>query len=88
MNKQDVFIKDEFIGKAVTIKACSDPAWIGVTGLILDETKHTFLLNVGNQQKRIAKESAIFEFIQEKERIVVDGARISYRPEDRIKKAR
>lgn len=88
MNTDREFMKNEFIGSTVTVKACSDPVWVGTQGVILDETKHTFLLEIGNQQKRIAKEIAIFEFIRDKEKIIVDGTRLCYRPEDRIKKAR
>ena len=81
-------VKDELMGRTVTIKQCNDPNWINVSGKIIDETKNTFLLEIGNQQKIIAKNIAIFEFEYDKEKVLIEGSRLLYRSEDRIKKAR
>ena len=81
-------IKDELIGRYVTIKKCTDPNWINISGTVIDETKNTFLLDIGDKQKRIAKKTAVFEFTYEGKKIIIDGTRLTYRPEDRIKKAR
>jgi RNase P/RNase MRP subunit p29 len=80
------FAKDEFIGLQVKIKECKDPSWVGKTGLILDETKNTFLIEINDQHKMIAKKIAAFDF--EGNKIAIDGSKIAYRPEDRIKKIR
>ena len=80
--------KDELIGLQVKIMDCSDPTWKGKTGLIIDETKNTFLIETKDQQKMIAKKTAIFEFNVDGEKIIIDGSKIMYRPEDRIKKVR
>ena len=82
------FAKDEFIGLQVKIKECNDPSWIGKTGLILDETKNTFLIEINSQKKKIAKKIATFEFDFKGNKIAIDGLKIAYRPEDRIKKVR
>ena len=82
------FAKDEFIGLQVKIKECKDSSWIGKTGLILDETKNTFLIKIKDKQKTIAKNIATFEFNIEGNKIAIDGSKIAYRPEDRIKKVR
>lgn len=87
MNEQTI-VKEEFIGSTVTIPQCTDPTWVGALGVILDETKHTFLIEIENKQKRLAKHIAFFEFNQNGKKIQVDGARLGFRPEDRIKKAR
>ena len=87
MNGREL-IKDEFIGLQVKIIKCTDPKWIGKSGLIIDETKNTFTIKVDNQQKLIAKKIATFEFDVEGKRIEIEGSKIAYRPEDRIKKAR
>ncbi|UCF12854.1 MAG: ribonuclease P protein subunit [Thermoplasmatales archaeon] len=81
-------IKDELVGRNVIIKKCTDPNWINVSGKIIDETRNTFLIEIGNQKKRIAKNIAIFEFEYDRRKTVVEGSRLLYRPEDRIKKAR
>jgi ribonuclease P protein subunit POP4 len=87
MDRQ-ILVKKELIGRTVTITHCTDPAWINKTGTIIDETKNTFLIRVKGQPKRIAKDIARFEFRVDGKKIVIDGTRLTYRPEDRIKKAR
>ena len=84
----DRIIKDELMGRNVTIKECTDPNWINKSGKIIDETKNTFLIEIENQHKRIAKNTAIFEFEYDMKKTIVEGSRLIYRPEDRIKKAR
>ena len=87
MNKNNI-VKDELIGRQVIIKECTDPSWINMSGTVIDETKNTFLIETENQQKRIAKITATFEFEYNGKKIIVEGSRLMYRPEDRIKKAR
>lgn len=85
---EKTFAKEEFIGLRVTIKDCTDPTWKDTSGRIVDETKHTFLIEVDNKHRRIAKHIAIFEFEYEKKKIRLQGSKLTYRPEDRIKKVR
>ena len=80
--------KEELIGLQVTIKKCTDSSWINKSGLILDETKHTFLIEIDDQLKRIAKKTAIFEFDWNGKRIELNGSKLAYKPEDRTKKIR
>jgi len=80
--------REELIGLKVKIKECKDMSWIGKSGLIVDETKNTFQIEVENQKKIIAKNIATFEFEIEGKKILLDGSKITYRPEDRIKKVR
>jgi len=81
-------VRDELIGHKVTIKDCSDPKWKDVTGTIIDETKNMFLIEVDEKQKKIAKKIAKFQFQVDGKKIVIDGSKILYRPENRIKKIR
>jgi len=80
--------KDELIGLNVTIKECKDPNWTGKSGRIVDETKNTFLIEIEDKKRTIAKKTATFEFDYGGRKITLDGSKIAYRPEDRIKKAR
>ena len=88
MDKRRRLIRDELIGLPVTICRCTDPTWLNKSGVIVDETKNTFLIEVNGTIKRIAKNIATFEFQVNEEKIRIDGKDIMYRPEDRIKKAR
>ena len=78
--------RDELIGLHVKIKNCTDPNWNEKQGLIIDETKNTFLIEIEKKQKRIAKKTASFEFEKNGKKITIKGLKINYRPEDRIKK--
>jgi len=80
--------KEELIGLSVTVNQCKDPNWINKRGIIIDETKNTFLIRLNNKSKRIAKSIAKFEFEQNGMKIRLNGSKIVYKPEDRIKKAR
>jgi len=80
--------REELIGRCVKIVECSDPAWQDKTGIIIDETKNTFLIEMNQTQKRIAKKIATFEFEYDDKKITINGSKITYRPEDRIKKVR
>ncbi|MEM0466394.1 MAG: ribonuclease P protein subunit [Candidatus Thermoplasmatota archaeon] len=81
-------VHDELIGRRINIVACTDPTWIQKSGVVIDETKHTFIIEIKGKRKRIAKETATFEFDYHGKKIIVEGKRLMYRPEDRIKKAR
>ena len=80
--------KDEFIGKHVTITDCRDPTFHQVAGIIIDETKHTFLIKTSQKVKRIAKQIATFTLHQQGKEMHLKGSTICFRPEDRIKKTR
>ena len=79
---------DELIGRTVTILECTDPTWVHQTGLIIDETQQTFLIEIDKKQKRIAKQTATFAFEYHGKKTIVKGSRLIYRPEERIKKTR
>ncbi len=84
----DSIASDELIGRMVTIIECTDPTWVNQKGLIIDETQHTFLIEMEKKQKRIAKQTATFAFDYHGKQTIVKGSRLVYRPEDRIKKTR
>jgi ribonuclease P protein subunit POP4 len=87
MNEENI-VKEEFIGKHVRIKESTDPNWLNKSGLIIDETKNTFLIEIKNKKKRITKKTATFEFEYMGKKIKIKGSRLNFRPEDRIKKSR
>lgn len=80
--------RDELIGLHVKIKDCKDPSLIKKSGLIIFETKNTLHIEIKNKKKIIAKKTAKFEFEYGGNKITLDGSKIAYRPEDRIKKIR
>jgi len=85
---EETLVREELIGRHVTIKECTDPNWVNKSGIIIDETKNTFLIEIDNKQKRISKDIAVFEFKDDEKKTTIKGSRLTYRPENRIKKAR
>ena len=55
-------------------------------GIIVDETKHTFVLETSGGMRRIFKHIALFEFLQKGMQFRVQGKLLVGRPEDRIKR--
>ena len=54
----------------------------------MDETRNTFRIEENGKEKVIAKDIAVFEFKVGDRVYEIEGSRLRYRPEDRIKKAR
>ncbi|HEC94784.1 MAG TPA: ribonuclease P protein subunit [Thermoplasmatales archaeon] len=88
MDEETLLIKGELIGQKVTVVASTDPQWVNKSGVIVDETKNTFTLEIKGEEKVIAKEIATFAFVKDGKKYEIEGSRLRYRPEDRIKKAR
>ena len=74
----------EFIGEKVQISYHSDPSLCGVSGMIVDETRETMVIETEGVRKIISKRPARFMF----EDGEVLGSKIAYRPQDRIKKVK
>jgi ribonuclease P protein subunit POP4 len=81
-----VLVKHEFIGLEVAVVAASDPTQIGVRGRVVDETRNTITIDVNGVEKVVQKRGAVFRFEVDGE-VDIDGERILFRPEDRIKRA-
>jgi ribonuclease P protein subunit POP4 len=84
----DTVLADEWIGRTVTIIACTDPSWVGRTGTIIDETKNTFLIECGDGRRRIAKHTATFQITIHNQPRNINGTLLRHRPEERIKRLR
>lgn len=68
----------EFIGQNVKLKSHK--------GIIVDETKNTFIILEKNNEKIILKKDNMFEFNIKNEKIKINGSVITQRPFDRLKK--
>ncbi|MBU1197487.1 ribonuclease P protein subunit [Candidatus Micrarchaeota archaeon] len=77
------FLLSEFIGEMVRVQTSSCRDLQGVEGLILDETKYTFLLHTSKKRKRVPKAGNTFYFPERK--VEAKGSLLLYRPEDRTK---
>jgi ribonuclease P protein subunit POP4 len=79
-------LQHEFIGLRCDVIKSKNKSQIGATGLIVDETMKTIVIDNGMAMKRIQKSGTIFRISLDDKQIEVDGNFILSRPEDRIKR--
>jgi len=85
--KAATLVKGELIGLDVKVVKSTNPANVGMSGRVIDETQNTIVLRQDERDKIIIKETAVFRFTLPNGSIVeVEGASILGRPEDRVKK--
>lgn len=80
-------IRTEFIGLDAKIAKSTNPSLIKLKGRVLDETRNTFVLLHGGEEKTVVKNTSVFHFTLHDGTIVeIDGKLLVGRPEDRVKK--
>ena len=79
-----VFLRHEFIGRRLRVIESAHPPYRTMEGNVVDETQHTFMVRTQAGIRMIPKAGNTF-LIDGKR---IDGRRIMFRPEDRIKKIR
>jgi len=85
INRKNI-LGHELNGLKIRIVNSSDPKKIGLKGIIMKETKNTFVIESEGIEKIIPKKEVLIEFEIEGEKIAVKGNELTSRPEDRIKK--
>ena len=60
----------------------TDPTLIGISGVVMDETKRTIIIQTSNNEITMAKNTIRFT-IEEEE---INGSKVGQRPEERIGK--
>jgi ribonuclease P protein subunit POP4 len=80
-------VRYEFIGTQAKVAQSSHRDYVGVSGLVVGETRNTFALKSDGKTKSVIKESAVFDFRFDDGTVVeIDGKLLVGRPEDRLKK--
>ena len=79
--------KHELVGMTATVKSANDKSHVHMKGRIVDETKNTFTLEVGGTEKMLPKKGTVLTIDLKDSSVNVDYGKLTYRPEDRIKKA-
>ncbi len=87
MSAPATIVRGELIGlKAKVIKSCN-PSYVGITGIVMDETRNTVVLKHGDEEKVIAKGATTLQFtLPDGSLVEIEGHAILGRPEDRVKK--
>lgn len=73
----------EYIGKQLEVIDSNQEMMEGITGMIVDETMNTFELEDG---KILPKRENTFKVKNNEREMILNGVKLTYRPEDRIKK--
>ena len=71
-----------WIGRSMTITSSTDSTLTGRKGVVLDETRNTVVLLEGEQHVVLNKASITFTV--DDSDVVIQGAMVGQRPEDRI----
>ena len=71
-----------WLGRCISVVSSNDPTLVGNSGLIIDETMRTIMIQQGGQQLTMAKN--VIRFTIDEGEDVIDGSLVKQRPEDRI----
>ena len=72
-----------WLSRNLEVTNSSDPTLVGISGMVMDETRRTILVNTGNREVTLAKDTIRFTIDDEE----IDGTLVGQRPEQRIGKA-
>jgi RNase P/RNase MRP subunit p29 len=70
-----------WIGTTLNVVGSNDPTLVGRSGIVLDETKNTLVLLDGGARVTLGK--AAIKFTIDDSNVVIQGAFVGQRPEDR-----
>ncbi|MBX7076296.1 MAG: ribonuclease P protein subunit [Methanobacteriaceae archaeon] len=87
INSNNIFYH-ELIGLELEVIDSSNKSLIGISGIVIDETKKTLKIEtINNKEKLIQKDVSIFHFtLPDGLKVEINGKILLNRPEDRIKK--
>ncbi len=74
----------ELIGLQTEILESSNPQIVGLSGMIVDETKHMFLLRTKNGLKLLPKNHNKWGFILQGQKISLSGSQLEKRSFERL----
>ena len=76
----------EWIGLKVKITKTTDPTLQGLGGIVRDETMNTLTIETNGKLRQVQKQKTTLRAELPTENVEVDGSRLRFRPEDRVKK--
>ncbi|MCX8190371.1 MAG: ribonuclease P protein subunit [Candidatus Diapherotrites archaeon] len=85
MAKNKALVK-EIIGLKAKVLESTDKGRVGLTGVIIDETKNTLIIENKGEKKVLPKAEIVIEVEDCGEKIILDCRKMLFRPEDRIKR--
>jgi ribonuclease P protein subunit POP4 len=84
--KQNI-LRHELIGLEARVMGSSDPALLGTSGKIVDETCNMLVIEDGEKSRKISKSNSTFLItLPDGEKVTVEGKKLVGRPEERVKR--
>lgn len=81
------FLRHEIIGLKADVLYSSNPLFVGIKGVVINETKNMLVLKVNSEKKQLPKKDVVFGFFLKNEVFIrVDGKQLLERPADRVGK--
>ena len=74
----------ELIGEEITVVGSTNPAQVGISGKIVDETKSTIKIQSKEGTKTLLKNTITFKI--KSKAMVIEGKTLIKRPEERLKR--
>jgi len=71
-----------WLAREIEVVGSRDPTLVGVTGMIVEETRRTLRVRTLNGEVTIPKD--VISFTIDSEEVEINGAAVTQRPEDRI----
>ena len=71
-----------FLARNLTVNGSPDAQLLGLSGMVVGETRRTIAIDVDGKIKTLAKN--VIEFTLDDESELIQGAMVCQRPEDRI----
>ena len=71
-----------WLSRNLEVTDSTDPTLVGISGMVVDETRRTILVNTGGNEVTLAKNTIRFTIEDEE----IDGTLVGQRPEERIGK--
>ncbi len=78
----------ELIGLKLLVAKAASQGLIGISGTVVDETRNTLVVQTRSGEKIVPKAGCTLEFQFRGKKEIVQGSRICFRPEDRLKKVK
>ena len=76
-------IKLDLIGSKIKILGYSDPNLIGKEGIIVFETRKTFLIQTPKKRITVFKDNGIFEIYYNNKKLIIPGSKLTGKLEKR-----
>ncbi|MBD3310434.1 ribonuclease P protein subunit [Candidatus Woesearchaeota archaeon] len=88
MEKGKKLLRGELIGSRIKVVQPGNSCYLGISGIIIDETKNMLTVRTEEGDKRLIKKGNTFKVTKDNKTIMIKGEDIAKRPEDRTKEIR